>query len=197
MACSPRHDPGRRTRRTDLGIASSMALLRRPPNAIFKRSFILDGARLGDNHISAGRGRSGCIASEWNQFFRNRYEFPIFRCLAIFRRFLRLMDLLIAFGVVWSADGVYLLTWRSSTTSPITQAFLDGYAKSLKSALRFADFPALHRVCSKTSLYGRWKCDSKMACRSRSKHPQTSGLAIILIIRKSFLFALIQLRPWL
>jgi hypothetical protein len=58
-------------------------------------------------------------------------------------------------GVVWSQGGVYLLTWHSPQTTPLPPEFFEGYRKSLKITLFFADFAALHHAVG--GYYLDWK----------------------------------------
>jgi len=59
------------------------------------------------------------------------------------------------FGLAWSQNGVYLITWRSDKTTPLSRKFFADYDKSLKSALNWADFPGLHHALY--GYYWDWK----------------------------------------
>jgi hypothetical protein len=58
-------------------------------------------------------------------------------------------------GVIWSRDGVYLLTWRSSKTRPLPKAFFAGYAHSMDLASTSADFKAMYDVLAAS--YRQWE----------------------------------------
>jgi hypothetical protein len=58
-------------------------------------------------------------------------------------------------AVAWESNGVYLLTWPSSSTKPIDLKFDAEYTRSKELALEFADFPAIYRELG--TVYAQWK----------------------------------------
>ena len=58
-------------------------------------------------------------------------------------------------AVVWESNGVYLLTWPSSSTKPINSAFDESYARSKQMALMSADFPGIYDQLN--AAYQQWK----------------------------------------
>jgi hypothetical protein len=63
------------------------------------------------------------------------------------------------FGVAWSGNGVYLLTWRSGSTQPVPEDFFQQYARSKTSALQNADFEAMYEALAR--VYRKWKSDGE------------------------------------
>ena len=76
------------------------------------------------------------------------------------------------FGVAWSQGGVYLLTWRSLQTKPLPAEFFTNYRRSVKSALKWADFAALHHAL--LGYYIDWKRNPHwpIAVDPRAPHPR-------------------------
>lgn len=59
------------------------------------------------------------------------------------------------FGLAWSGNGVYLLTWRSPLTKPIPDEFFQNYAGSKALAQKSIDFEGMYRVLA--GVYEKWK----------------------------------------
>lgn len=76
-------------------------------------------------------------------------------------------------GLVWSQDGVYLLTWRSANTKPLPPEFIAGYRKSMQDALKHADFPMLYQRLA--SIYDKWKIDKQWPVHTDPTLPRVRG----------------------
>jgi hypothetical protein len=59
------------------------------------------------------------------------------------------------FGIAWSGGGVYVLTWRSGSTTPIPEGFFPAYAASKAMGLQSADFATMHSILD--GVYKKWK----------------------------------------
>jgi len=77
------------------------------------------------------------------------------------------------FGLVWSGNGVYLLTWADKNTVPLPAEFQEKYEKSIKSALQFADFPALHGQLAE--VYDIWKITRTWPVQLDRSRPHPRG----------------------
>jgi hypothetical protein len=57
-------------------------------------------------------------------------------------------------AVLWSSEGVYLLTWKSPLTKEIPPEFMGPYRLAIKTPKKGPDFPALYEILKTT--YDKW-----------------------------------------
>lgn len=76
-------------------------------------------------------------------------------------------------GIAWTDGTVYLLTWRSARTLPLSAGFMDGYARAIKSGLRLADFAGLYR--SLDGIYAKWVIDRRWPVKIDPDQPRPRG----------------------
>ena len=76
-------------------------------------------------------------------------------------------------GIVWTDGTVYLLTWRSSRTLPLSEAFMAGYANAIKAGLRIADFAALYSDLD--GIYVKWSTNRRWPVKTDPDEPRPRG----------------------
>ena len=76
-------------------------------------------------------------------------------------------------AVAWESNGVYLLTWPSTSTTPMNAAFDAAYARSKKLALMSADFPAIYDQLN--AVYQQWKKTRLWPVRLDPTKPRPRG----------------------
>jgi hypothetical protein len=76
-------------------------------------------------------------------------------------------------AAAWESNGVYLLTWPSSSTKPMDDAFDESYARSKKIALMSADFPAIYDQLN--AVYQQWKKTGRWPVHLDPTKPRPRG----------------------